>query len=399
MLLSMTSIFAQQVDEVTLIVDGSASTESEAINVALRSAIEQAFGTFVSANTTILNDRAIKDEVVSISRGNIKTYEILGKAKQNGECLVSLKATVSVGKLISYAKKKGSRAEFAGDVYSQTIKLRELRAQNTEKALEHLVSQLELMLPHIFRYELYVPDPVATPRQLCKITSGQSWKVMSTDDGYLFRGKVLVKATTASSDVEKMIQQTMLQLVLSEQEKTDYEKSGILCYKFDPYFGVGDKGRSPFFDYVFNPQHQNRRTTEPMKKFYFPCTNERSIVNTLTRLTKLVNGTDKLFYKNIRVVEISDSRNVYCTATGKSISEGFYMFSGSQSGDGYKVNWYNNGTPIGSGNTFISDQYTKQQYLGWGNSNANALIDYLSIDLFVSKNKMSSFKGFKITEN
>lgn len=385
MLFTITSIFAQQVDEVTLIVDGTAATESEAINVALRSAIEQAFGTFVSANTTILNDQAVKDEIVAISRGNIKTYEILGKTKHNGDCLVSLKATVSIGKLISYAKKKGSRAEFAGDVYSQTIKLRELRAQNTETALEHLVSQLELMLPHIFKYELYIPDPVATPRQLCKITSGKSWKAISNDEGYLFRGKVLVKATTASADVEKMIQQTMLQLALSEQESIDYEKSGILCYKFDPYFGVGGNGRSLFLNYVFK------------QKLFFPYTSEKHITNILKQLTKLVNGTDNLFYKNIRIVEINDSKNVYCT-TGKNISEGFYMFSGCQSGEDYKVNWYNNGTPIGSGQSVLSDQYTKQKYLGWGNSNANAQIDYLGIDLFVTKDKMSSFKGFKIVE-
>ena len=41
------SAFAQ-IDEVKLIVSGTASTKEKATSIALRSAIEQAFGTFVS---------------------------------------------------------------------------------------------------------------------------------------------------------------------------------------------------------------------------------------------------------------------------------------------------------------------------------------------------------------
>lgn len=55
--------YAQDSKEVTLVVNGEGSTKEEATHVALRSAIEQAFGTFVSANTTILNDELVKDEI------------------------------------------------------------------------------------------------------------------------------------------------------------------------------------------------------------------------------------------------------------------------------------------------------------------------------------------------
>lgn len=54
-------------DEVTLVASGKASDSEKAITIALRSAIEQAYGTFVSANTTILNDNLVKDEIVTIS--------------------------------------------------------------------------------------------------------------------------------------------------------------------------------------------------------------------------------------------------------------------------------------------------------------------------------------------
>lgn len=53
-------------DEVTLVVFGKAVDSEKATAVALRSAIEQAYGAFVSANTTILNDDLVKDEIVTI---------------------------------------------------------------------------------------------------------------------------------------------------------------------------------------------------------------------------------------------------------------------------------------------------------------------------------------------
>ena len=52
-----------QPNEVSLVVTGEGATKEEATNNALRSAIEQAFGVFVSANTEILND-----EIVNILR-------------------------------------------------------------------------------------------------------------------------------------------------------------------------------------------------------------------------------------------------------------------------------------------------------------------------------------------
>ena len=68
-----------QVDEVTLTVIGTDVNEEQATLQALRSAIEQSFGTFVSANTTILNDKLVQDEIVSVSRGNVKLVESIGQ--------------------------------------------------------------------------------------------------------------------------------------------------------------------------------------------------------------------------------------------------------------------------------------------------------------------------------
>ena len=69
---------------VTLVVNGTGQTKEEATRNALRSAIEQAFGTFVSANTEVLNDELIKDEIVTVSSGNIVSYKELSLSENSG---------------------------------------------------------------------------------------------------------------------------------------------------------------------------------------------------------------------------------------------------------------------------------------------------------------------------
>lgn len=63
--------------EITLTVSSDGPTKDDAIKNALRLAIEQAYGVFVSANTTILNDDLVKDEIVTISKGAIKEYSLI----------------------------------------------------------------------------------------------------------------------------------------------------------------------------------------------------------------------------------------------------------------------------------------------------------------------------------
>ena len=109
-------------DDIELIVSGDGSTKEQATLAALRSAIEQAYGTFVSSNTQILNDELVKDEIVSISKGNIKRYDYLSESVINGKNYVTLKAVVSIGQLVSYAKSKGSSAELAGATFAMDVK-------------------------------------------------------------------------------------------------------------------------------------------------------------------------------------------------------------------------------------------------------------------------------------
>ena len=135
-LFSVSYISAKETtDEVTLVVSADGTTKEEATKSALRNAIEQAFGTFVSANTEILNDELVKDEIVTISNGNIKNFTEVNSAKlPNGNYTVTLSATVSVSKLVNYVKSKGGSIELAGATFAANVKMAKLNKESTLKS-------------------------------------------------------------------------------------------------------------------------------------------------------------------------------------------------------------------------------------------------------------------------
>lgn len=178
-------------DDIKLVVDGEGPNKTEATKAALRSAIEQAFGTFVSANTEILNDELVKDEIVTVSSGNIKSYkELSSMVLPNGNTSVSLSAVVSIGKLISYAQSKGASAEFAGQTFMMNMKMRELNKKNEAIALEHILKQLEAVYSTFYDFSVEIGDPKETEYLEAKTTTGiypfirNDWRSMRDFESY-----------------------------------------------------------------------------------------------------------------------------------------------------------------------------------------------------------------------
>lgn len=145
---------------ITLVVSGEGNTKEDATKNALRSAIEQAFGTFVSANTNVINDELVRDEIVTVSSGNIQAFKEISSMEVDGMKSVTLQATVSIGKLVSYAQNKGMQAELAGASFAMNKKIRQLNKTNEEKAMEHLMEQLDhIAAQGLYDYEIETSDP------------------------------------------------------------------------------------------------------------------------------------------------------------------------------------------------------------------------------------------------
>lgn len=146
---------------VTLMVSGEASTKEEATTLALRSAIEQAFGTFVSANTRVVNDQLIKDEIVTISNGNILDFkEISTLTLPDGQKSVTVQATVSIGNLTRYANNKGMQTELSGATFLMNKRMEEFNTKNEKRALRNMLEQYARVLPKMFDLVIEPQEPI-----------------------------------------------------------------------------------------------------------------------------------------------------------------------------------------------------------------------------------------------
>ena len=230
---------------VTLIVSADGSTKDEATKIALRSAIEQAYGTFVSANTTILNDELVKDEIVTVSSGNIVGYkEISCEQMPGGSFFVTLQATVSISKLISYAQSKGAETEFAGATFGMNMKMKELNKKNEEIALNNLADQVLALYPSAFSYSLTVSEPKLIPgrRSVSYGEPGNSlrnvflympdvWSTLGLpgtyEDYYVSSVSVGIEPNQQMKSIVELILTTVNSLALSREERKEYENLNL----------------------------------------------------------------------------------------------------------------------------------------------------------------------------
>jgi|GEM_PF-1200277 len=232
-----TFVLSAQDNTVRLTVSGEGATKEEATANALRSAIEQAFGTFVSANTQILNDDIVKDEIATVSSGNIQEYTELGCITMpDGSRSVSLSATVSIGNLISYAKSKGSSAEFAGAVFAMNMKMRKLNAENEKKAINHLLEQLDILARDMFRIEIGVKgEPIKIDLEKPEY---RHLREKYTSQPYYVDLELKYETTPTYTSFHDLIITTLSSLSLSLDEVRQYSESGediypLICFNKD----------------------------------------------------------------------------------------------------------------------------------------------------------------------
>lgn len=204
---------------ITLVVSGEGSSKEEATKNALRSAIEQAFGTFVSANTSVVNDEIVCDEIASISSGNIEGYEVVSTNTFAGICNVTLKATVSIGHLITYAKNKGMSTELAGATFAMNAKIRKLNKENEMIAFENFYKQMINSMRGLFDYEIKVGDP------------------LENGDKYRVPIHVVVKANRNTINFISSYHSLLKSISMTENELNEYKKANSVYGKisFHPH--------------------------------------------------------------------------------------------------------------------------------------------------------------------
>ncbi|RVU25570.1 DUF1566 domain-containing protein [Sandaracinomonas limnophila] len=155
------STMAQEADKtVSIIVSGSGKTQEEAKQQALRSAIEQAFGAFISSKTEILNDKLVADQISSVSSGNIQSFTILNESQlPDGGWGLTLNAVVSVTKLISFSEAKGLNVEFKGALFTINIKQQLLNEQAEINVVSEMFGFLHENMQKSFDFSVQTGEP------------------------------------------------------------------------------------------------------------------------------------------------------------------------------------------------------------------------------------------------
>jgi hypothetical protein len=216
-LLSTIIVQAQEDKTVTLTVSGTGKTLEEAKLNALRSAIEQAFGAFISSKTEILNENLVKDEIVSVTNGNIQKYDIVSQvAVPNLGYAMTLNTTVSISKLTTFAESKGVVVEYKGGMFGLKIKLQKLNEEAEIVSIENLSSTCFDILSNSVDFTLNVSEPKASENE---------------NNIYLVDFIINTKSNNNYDNFVNYFTQTLSKISLSSEEKEDYIKLNKPVYK------------------------------------------------------------------------------------------------------------------------------------------------------------------------
>lgn len=173
---------AQVVDITTI---GIGNSPSDAENSALRSALEQCYGVFLSskseliegtsnANETSESASTLFDDITTITSGEIVSYEVLEQTTEtiSGQPTrfhVVIKAVVSIDEVATFVRSKGVEVEIEGGLFAKNIKLLELNELAEITALNNMVDQTAMMLNNSVDFEIQYTEPTKHTDKLWRL--------------------------------------------------------------------------------------------------------------------------------------------------------------------------------------------------------------------------------------
>lgn len=203
------SAFGQD-QTVTITTIGQGESLQKATDNALRSAIEQTFGAFISARTEILNDKLVSDQIASVASGNIQSYEVLAQTQlSKSQWSVSLQTVVSVTKLTSFVQARGVQVEIQGGLFAANIRQQILNEEAEIEAVRNMVGVLHELFQTSYDYEIEVGNPVATDAKSI------NWKIPLTITATVNENMQLAS---------EFLESTLYALSLREEEWISYNE-------------------------------------------------------------------------------------------------------------------------------------------------------------------------------
>jgi len=138
---------------------GIGKDQNEAIYNAKISALEQIFNSYISSETSMLNDK-IYNQILTITNGNIEKIEILSSREIKDGVTVTIKLFASRSKLVSFCKKIGLDVKLNGSIFADNFTFNLKSQENEAKIINTFFKKFNLGIPYIFNFDLTVTDPI-----------------------------------------------------------------------------------------------------------------------------------------------------------------------------------------------------------------------------------------------
>lgn len=264
LIVSSNMIFGQENKTIALTTSGQGANKDESKQKALRNAIEQAFGTFISSKTEILNDQITTDDLVSISNGNIQSFEVLSETQlPNNEWSTTVKSVVSITNLTSFCENKGISVEFKGSLFAFNINQQLSNEKNEVIAVENMCRILSDISDISFDFSIKASNPVSSDQ------SNSKWRIPI---------EISVYKNKNFENIQNVLFSTLQGLSLSQQEAENYL---ALNKKVFPVTFASDENKYGYFVlrtdasilklqellYHFNHSLQNFKITNGVNEF------------------------------------------------------------------------------------------------------------------------------------
>lgn len=143
---------------------GEGKDRDEAINMALRDALERTNQSFVSSVSLFSDDEISYDEIARVSKGNIAKFDVIyGGLDEQGQYSVLVDAYVSATNLADYVENQGGSVRIKGfdfvQNHMQKLKLALFYKENELTAIYNLFIELCQFSGKMYDYSIESSDP------------------------------------------------------------------------------------------------------------------------------------------------------------------------------------------------------------------------------------------------
>ena len=317
----------------TIVVSSTGKSIEEAKNNALRSAIEQSFGAFISSKTEVLNDQ-LKDEIVSISNGNIHSYTLISQVEiPRGGYAVTLETTISVTQLVSFVTKKGIEVEFKGSLFGAEIRQQNLNESAEVVAIENICFVARDLLKESLDYNLEVSEP-------------EIFSDYQTKNQWIVPLKVVVTANANYESFKQYFVSNLQNLAMSKNEIEKYEKRKKSYHRLE----INDQPSAKSYNRRSKNQPDDQtvlffRSTETKRKLHEFFTtsnywlNDFVISNDIDTIAVRTNNIYNSSHTGLNIWHLNNNNERFDHWKSKNNRPGFPNFSFEA--DRYKLStWY-----------------------------------------------------------